>query len=150
MSHFLNFTLSPPFCYSLKITNYRMREKVREIVPLETIAILGTHLCINNPSWKSSGIAITLSKHYIVISRYVFLVAHCNIIRASKIPRWESKKKKLSYRNRYVEGFVWRASPFSLHALLLMSVFIHFRLFPPWKNNLLKKSIYGFEFCKNI
>ena len=27
MSHFVNFTLLPPLCYSLKITNCRMREK---------------------------------------------------------------------------------------------------------------------------
>ena len=27
VSHFVNFTISPPLCYSLKITNYRMREK---------------------------------------------------------------------------------------------------------------------------
>ena len=28
LCHTLSFTLSPPLCYSLKITNYEMREKV--------------------------------------------------------------------------------------------------------------------------
>ena len=51
---FLNFTLSPPLCYSLKITNYGMREiwllqritlyqRRLKIVSLDTIAYLETY-----------------------------------------------------------------------------------------------------------
>ena len=57
---------SPPQCYSLKITNYRMRRKKdflhlwllqciklyqrrQNIASLDTIAFLDTYVCINNP-----------------------------------------------------------------------------------------------------
>ena len=53
----------------------------------------------------------------------VFLVARCNIIRAS----WELRKnERLSYRKKYTEKFGWGISLFWLHALLLMSLFVAF------------------------
>ena len=61
VSYFANFTLSPPLCYSLKITNYGMRTKKyfvyvtasayhvisKEIENriMDTIAFLDTHVC---------------------------------------------------------------------------------------------------------
>ena len=64
--HFVNFTLSPPLCCSLKIKNYGMREKriffvciaasAYRVVSkegenriMDTIAFLDTHGCMNNP-----------------------------------------------------------------------------------------------------
>ena len=53
-----NFTLSPPLCYSLKITNYGMREKkifrtfivsAYHVKSLGTITFLDTHVCIKQP-----------------------------------------------------------------------------------------------------
>ena len=90
------------------------------IVSLDTIAFLDTPVCIINPYWQSNGIIISLCKYYIVISDTVmalgcvFLVASCNIFRAS----WETKKEQLSYRKRYIEEFKWVSSLFWLHGLL--------------------------------
>ena len=65
ISHFFNFTLSPPLCYLLKIINYGMREKkfvcmaasIYHVISkevenriMDTIAFLDTYVCVNNPS----------------------------------------------------------------------------------------------------
>ena len=77
---------------------------------------------------KCCGIITILSKYYIVISDKLidtwlcFPVARWNIIKAS----WESKKKKLSYRKKYIEEFVWQTSLFWLHSLIPMSFFLLF------------------------
>ena len=47
---------------------------------------------------------------------------HCIIIRAS----WESKKKRFSYRKKYIEEFVWGTSLFWLHALFFFAIFCRF------------------------
>ena len=64
MSHFLNFTLSPPLCYSLKWQTMEWKKRRFFVY----IAFLDTYVCINNPYWESSGIIITLCKYEIVIS----------------------------------------------------------------------------------
>ena len=84
MSHLLNFSLSLPLCYSLKVTNHEMREnkifyvwllqpitlywRRKKISSLEAITFLDTDPSIDNPYSQSSGIIIFLYKFYIVIS----------------------------------------------------------------------------------
>ena len=76
---------------------------------LDKIAFLGTYVCTNNPYWQSSGIiifcanTIQLSSIQWLALGWFFLVARCNIIRAS----WETKKERSSYRKRHIEKFVW-------------------------------------------
>ena len=108
---FVNFTLPLPLCYSLKVRNYRMREKkflciygcfslsryikAGRITSLDTTEFLGTHVCINKPHWQSSGMKIFLCKYFRCTDRlflgFVILVARCNVIRAL----WEIKEKRL-------------------------------------------------------
>ena len=63
----------------------------------------------------------------------VLFVGHCNIIKAS----WETKKERLSYRKKYIEGFVRGTSLFWLHVLLSMSFFVAFPVYslplPKWR-----------------
>ena len=80
MSHFLNVTLSSPLCYSLRITNYGIREKIifciygcfsaRYIKGGRKLCLFyaDTHVCIKNTYWQSSGIIIILRKYCIVTS----------------------------------------------------------------------------------
>ena len=84
LSHFLNFTLSPPLCYSLKITNYGMKEERSfEYMAASAYHVVSKevknrvfrhnhifrHTCMHNETiLASSGIIITLCKYYIVIS----------------------------------------------------------------------------------
>ena len=63
----------------------------------------------------------------ILFLRCALFVARCNTIRAS----WETKKKSLSYRKKYIAGFVWGTSLFWLHALLSMSFCCFLCLLPP-------------------
>ena len=64
---------------------------------IENHIFFGTHVCINNPYWESSGIMILLLKYSSDISNalvgsfmnVLFFVAGFNIIRAS----WEPKKE---------------------------------------------------------
>ena len=58
---------------------------------------------------------------------YALFVARCNTIRTS----WETKKERLSYRKKCIEGFVWGISLFWLHALLSMSFCCFLRLHLP-------------------
>ena len=78
---------------------------------------------------QSSGIITFLCKYHTGISdthrqalRCVFLVARCNIIRAS----WETKKEIFSCRKEYKEEFVWGTSLFWLDTLLSVSFFVTF------------------------
>ena len=80
MSHFLNVTPSSPLCYSLRITNYGIREKIifciygcfsaRYIKGGRKLCLFyaDTHVCIKNTYWQSSGIIIILRKYCIVMS----------------------------------------------------------------------------------
>ena len=85
---------------------------------MDTIAFLDTHVCVNDPYWKSREIIFVqvLYSYLSYTDRLVdvFLVACCNIIRAC----WETKKKKLSFRKKYIKFFLWETSRFSLHVLL--------------------------------
>ena len=115
LSHFVNFTLSLPLCYSpnfnKKLQNERkddflliwllqltrITKEVENHIFRHIIEFLDTHVCISNPLWQSSGIIIFFCKYYIVISDTLgslflgcaLFVAHCNINRAS----WETKKE---------------------------------------------------------
>ena len=80
MSHFLNLTLSRPLCYSLRVTNYGIREKIifciygcfsaRYIKGGRKLCLFyaDTHACIKNTYWQSSGIITILRKYCIVMS----------------------------------------------------------------------------------
>ena len=85
VSHFVSFTLSPPFCYSLKMKEtvewekkrcfvyvatpaYDLISKKQNNVSLDTIVYLDIHVCINNPYWQISEIITLLCKYCIVVS----------------------------------------------------------------------------------
>ena len=89
------------------ISNHVIWKEVENRTFRHTIAVLEIHVCIHNPYWQSSGIIIFLCKYYIAISDTpigcAFLVARCNIIRAS----WKTEKERSSYRKRYIEEFVY-------------------------------------------
>ena len=106
----------------------------RSITSLNTIEFLVTYVFINNLHWKSSGILIFLCKYsYFRSTSRFFLgcalfVARCNTIRAS----WKTKKGRLSYRQKYIEEFMWGITLFWLHALLSMSFCCFLRLLAPF------------------
>ena len=78
--------LSLPLCYSLKIRNYRIREKKifciygcfsayvisKEVEnpSLDTIEFLDTYVCISNPHWQNSRTIVFLC-NYILISNTI-------------------------------------------------------------------------------
>ena len=99
---------------------------------LDTIIFLFTHICTNNAYWQSDENITILCIYSTVISNMqicswmCFLLAHCIIIRAS----WETKKKRLSYRKKYIEEFVWETSLFWLHTLVIFYRFFFFCLLP--------------------
>ena len=113
-----------------------------KITSLDTIEFLDTHACINNPHWEVSGIIIFLRKYYIVISDAlggfsfgcVLFVARCNIIRALSETK---KEQRFSYRENYIEEFVWGTSTlFWLPVLLFMSFvafFVDSLPLPKWR-----------------
>ena len=112
---------------------------------LDTIALLDIHVCINNPCWQISRIITILYKYYIVTSDTLkdswicFFVASFNIIGAS----WGSKKKRLSYRKKYIEEFV-RENTF-LAARPPCVIFCRFFVYslPFFYSNFIKKN----KFC---
>ena len=74
--------------------------------------ILDTYVCINNPHWQSSGIIIFLCKDYIVISNtlvssFLEVLFLLLAVLLSELPvKPKTKKKRLSYRKKYIEQFV--------------------------------------------
>ena len=74
----ISFTLSPPLCYSLKISNFRMREKkilciyvtlsVSRYVKGGRESYFQTHVFLNNPYWQSNVFIILFRQYYVVIS----------------------------------------------------------------------------------
>ena len=113
-----------------------------KITSLDTIEFLDTHACINNPHWEGSGIIIFLRKYYIVILDAlggfsfgcVLFVACCNIISAL----WETKKEqRFSYRENYIEEFVWGTSSLFWLPVLLFMLFVAFFVdslpLPTWR-----------------
>ena len=107
---------------------------------LDKIIFLFTHVCISNAYWQSDKNITILCIYLIVISDtqicswMCFLLAHCIIIRAS----WETKKKRLSYRKKYIEEFVWETSLFWLHTLVIFCRFFFFLSTPfPYPSDVL-------------
>ena len=120
------------FLYIWLLPHITLYQNRYNIASLHTIAFFDTHVSINNPYWQSSGImkVVQILHNYI---RYTDRLLDCllvvgslvasNIVRAS----WKIKKKRLTYRKKYIEEFVWVKSLFCLHALpLLMSFFVAF------------------------
>ena len=59
---------------------------------------------LHNPYWQSSRIIIILCKYYLVTSDT--LIGSCMCFYCCSLR--ESKKKRLSYRKKNIEEFVWR------------------------------------------
>ena len=120
LHHILRNKRKENFLYVQRIaaSAYHVISKEVENHIMDTTAFLDTHVCVNDPYWKSSEIIFVqiLYSYLSYTDRLVdvFLVACCNIIRAC----WETKKKKLSFRKKYIKNFLWETSRFSLHVLL--------------------------------
>ena len=116
-------SLSPPLCYSLKITNYRMRKKKafmatsayyvvsKEVQNCMTRQSHFRYTCMYKKSvWTKQwncNILVQILCNFLHNIHYqdlgcVFLVACSNVIIAS----WEIKKERLSYRKNYIEEFM--------------------------------------------
>ena len=147
MSHFVNCPLSPLLCYSLKITNYEQEKRkfswisymacpAYHIISREVENQIFRHNFIFRCSciykqpkmtklWNCN-IFVQLLCSYLTSTiigfSMCFFAAHCNIIRVS----CEANKKRLIYRKKYAEEFVWRTSFFWLHVLLFMLFFCLF------------------------
>ena len=104
-----------------RITLYKRWYK---IVSLDTITFLDTHVCINNPKWKSSGIIVILCKYYIVISDTLIgswmCFSYWSLYHQSfmRIQEEKIKLQKKVYRRICVRNIA-----FWMHALLLISFF---------------------------
>ena len=121
--NFLDFTLSPHLCYSFKITNCGMREKIfflavsayhvisKEVgnIVLYRVfrhnCILDKHVCIKNLCWQNCGIIISLWKYYTVILDVLigsWIFYSCCLLYSSFIRLQEEKVnlEKNIYRER--------------------------------------------------
>ena len=78
------------------------------IESLITIVFLETHVCINKPCWQSSGITIISWKYWNRLLGVFFWLVTVIVSELHENPR----KKKLNYRKKYIEVFVWGISLF--------------------------------------
>ena len=144
MSNWVNFTLSLPLCYSLKIRSYGMTEiKIFCIYGCFSVSryIKGSrksifrhnwifrHSCMyKQPTlikWWNYSISVQILYRYFRYTDWFFLacalfIGHYNIIRAS----WETKMERLGYRKMCIKEFVWGKSLSWLYALPSMSVLL--------------------------
>ena len=87
--------------------------------------------CINNPHWQSGGIIIFLCKYYIIMSDTLVgsfldvLILLLTVI-LSVLPEKPRRNKRVSYRKKYIEEFVWGTSLYWFYALLSMTLCVAF------------------------
>ena len=126
------------FAYMV-VSAYHVISMELENLSLDSIKFLGTHVCINNPHWQSSGIIVFLCKYYIDISNTligwrVLFVPRCNIIRAS----WETKtegltcRKKVHRRRIRVRNITFLAVHPS-YQVIFPAFFVYSLPFPKWR-----------------
>ena len=149
---FVNFTLPLPLCYSLKIRNYRMREK--KIFCIYGCFSLSRYIkggrnhifrherifrytCINNTHWQGGGIEIFLCKYFRYTDRpFLGCVILLLIVMISEHYE-KSRRKDWVIEKKYIEEFVRGTSLFWQYSLLSMSFFLAFFVysipFPKWR-----------------